>query len=185
MRKLIIAFAGIVAAVAVNAASMNWSLSYSYESGADTDSGPFANGWLVAIFDSGNAATSTSDAITALLAGDAASAVSTYAVSTATTDADGAASRYGVTFSGNAGDTLTAFLVLFDASTAASASNFIVSDAVSAVAPLSGAAGTFDFDDFTKSASGTWTATGAAPEPTSGLLMLLGMAGFALRRRRA
>ena len=31
-------------------------------------------------------------------------------------------------------------------------------------------------------ASGTWT---AVPEPTSGLLMLLGVAGLALRRRRA
>ena len=33
-------------------------------------------------------------------------------------------------------------------------------------------------------AAGAWTAT-AVPEPTSGLLMLLGMAGLALRRRRA
>ena len=31
----------------------------------------------------------------------------------------------------------------------------------------------------------TWTQVGAVPEPTSGLLMLLGMAGLALRRRRA
>ena len=33
--------------------------------------------------------------------------------------------------------------------------------------------------------SGTFTATSPVPEPTSGLLMLLGMAGLALRRRRA
>ena len=32
---------------------------------------------------------------------------------------------------------------------------------------------------------GGWTVTGAVPEPTSGLLMLLGVAGLALRRRRA
>jgi len=30
-----------------------------------------------------------------------------------------------------------------------------------------------------------WTQVGAVPEPTSGLLMLLGMAGLALRRKRA
>ena len=35
----------------------------------------------------------------------------------------------------------------------------------------------------TTSAAGTWTAV--APEPTSGLLMLLGMAGLALKRKRA
>ena len=34
------------------------------------------------------------------------------------------------------------------------------------------------------SSTGSWTAA-AIPEPTSGLLMLLGMAGLALRRRRA
>ena len=33
------------------------------------------------------------------------------------------------------------------------------------------------------SAAGAWTAV--APEPTSGLLMLVGLAGLALRRRRA
>ena len=32
---------------------------------------------------------------------------------------------------------------------------------------------------------GSWTATAAVPEPTSGLLMLLGFAGLALRRKRA
>ena len=33
--------------------------------------------------------------------------------------------------------------------------------------------------------SNSWTAIESVPEPTSGLLMLLGMAGLALRRRRA
>lgn len=41
--------------------------------------------------------------------------------------------------------------------------------------------------DFSGDTYGAFTSTGwtAAPEPTSGLLMLLGMAGLALRRRRA
>ena len=41
-----------------------------------------------------------------------------------------------------------------------------------------------DMSGFDKSYGG-WVSTAAVPEPTSGLLMLLGMAGLALRRRRA
>lgn len=47
-------------------------------------------------------------------------------------------------------------------------------------------AGTFAFGQQTASASATgWSSTSAAPEPTSGMLILLGVAGLALRRRRA
>ena len=40
-----------------------------------------------------------------------------------------------------------------------------------------------DFKDV--AVAGNWTAYSAVPEPTSGLLLLLGVAGLALRRRRA
>ena len=41
-----------------------------------------------------------------------------------------------------------------------------------------------DMSTFDTSVGG-WVSTAAVPEPTSGLLMLLGMAGLALRRRRS
>ncbi len=53
----------------------------------------------------------------------------------------------------------------------------------SALDAESGYMSTFLLGDTTKNAP-AWS-TAAVPEPTSGLLMLLGMAGLALRRRRA
>ena len=41
------------------------------------------------------------------------------------------------------------------------------------------------FEDATTIAQGDWTKYSSVPEPTSGLLLLLGVAGLALRRRRA
>ena len=56
------------------------------------------------------------------------------------------------------------------------AGNTYQSETVSALAWAVGS-GSFSFEG-----NGTWS---AVPEPTSGLLMLLGMAGLALRRKRA
>ncbi len=186
MKKLIVAMVAITTAVVANAAAMNWSVSYSYQPGADTDSGPFASGWIMAVFDAGVTATSTADKISTLIKGGAADAVTTYAVSTATGDSDGGASKYGVNFTGDAGGTANAYLVLFDATTVAAAENFYVSDVASGAIPTSGTSGMIYFGDdgdlLGSAVAGSWQ---AIPEPTSGLLMLLGMAGLALKRKRA
>ncbi|MBQ5531427.1 MAG: PEP-CTERM sorting domain-containing protein [Kiritimatiellae bacterium] len=41
------------------------------------------------------------------------------------------------------------------------------------------------FTNGTTTSASSWANLKVVPEPTSGLLMLLGMAGLALRRRRA
>ena len=82
------------------------------------------------------------------------------------------------------------YMVIYDATTIGDAKNYIVSDVVSATVGADGGDITLAYGNMgstgttNKFLNSTWTAT-AVPEPTSGLLLLLGMAGLALRRRRA
>ena len=78
----------------------------------------------------------------------------------------------------SAGDKITAWTIIVDSTDAATASNYMFSEKVNAGVnnslKLAVAAGS--------QANNSWT---AAPEPTSGLLMLVGLGALALRRRRA
>lgn len=78
------------------------------------------------------------------------------------------------------GDSVTGFAVILDGSVD-SYTNYIITDEKTATWTSSTGAKVLGFGS---QASATWTAA-AVPEPTSGLLMLLGVAGLALRRRRA
>lgn len=81
--------------------------------------------------------------------------------------------------------TVNGYLVIFDASTTDAANFAYVSDAASGATTALGGMAMLSFDDTQLAGmqtAGNWT---AVPEPTSGLLMLLGMAGLALRRRSA
>ena len=61
---------------------------------------------------------------------------------------------------------------------------FTISQDVSAIAPGSGFL-QMGFTNLSANAQAAWTQVAPIPEPTSGLLLLLGVAGLALRRRRA
>ena len=54
-----------------------------------------------------------------------------------------------------------------------------------AVDPDSGAMAQFTLGNSTGGVATSWQSTAAVPEPTSGLLLLIGMAGLALKRKRA
>lgn len=79
-----------------------------------------------------------------------------------------------------ASETVNMYMVVFDAATSDAASNYMISSVVS---QTYGTSGNKTFNFTTKMPS-EWSAI-AVPEPTSGLLMLVGLAGLALRRRRA
>ena len=178
MKKLIIAAVAILFGIVANAAAVDWELTYSYQPGTDTG----AENYLVYFFDSSTV--SRSDALTNLAAGNL-TFLSSALGDAQLTDSDGWASNDSLGNYGSGVD-VTGYLVILNSDVAASASLAYVTAEVTDATTPAGLPAYLDFGDQigSKTAS-NWTATTTVPEPTSGLLMLLGMAGLALRRRRA
>ena len=129
----------------------------------------------------------TVDAVKAVLAGTDSGAAATYfaanAISTATPAPAGA---YAGPATDYASGSHSFFVVIFDASSIADSSSFYITTEKSASVPGSGSA-TVAFGNLSAatSAAGAYTAAGwATPEPTSGMLLLLGGALLALRRKQ-
>lgn len=83
-----------------------------------------------------------------------------------------------------AGTSVSGFIVVFDNADAAAASNFALTAVDTKTVPGSGSL-TFSKTFATDTTGWQEVQTADIPEPTSGLLLLLGAAGLALRRRRA
>ena len=181
MKKLIMFAACAMLAAYTQAAAVGWSMA-----GATA----FAGDKYMFFIEGQNGATSIAT-ITALL--DKGDDVSSYAFGSGTVAANGFANVANTT-SGKTVDagTYTAFYVVFDSAApkAGESKYAVVSGAAGltkTVAPTTanvtfaaGNQGTF------LNTSGNWAAYGTAiPEPTSGLLMLVGLGALALRRRRA
>ena len=179
MKKLILAAAIVCAAVVSQAASVGWSLA-----GMANYAGDAYSFFIIGQ----NEVTSVAQ-ITALL--DAGSSVSSYAFASGTLSSTGSGTvpyaSSGKTVPNNSN--YTSFFIVFDNANAADATKYLTittDQAANLAKSVNATAASVSFAAGNQSTyannAANWT---AVPEPTSGLLMLLGVAGLALRRKRA
>ena len=187
MKKLMFMLAAVAMAACTQAASVYWTCTY-VAKGAETyvDNGLafFVNEATLSQSDflalTGKGATAISDALSGSYSYTGGSD-GKYSVAKADAVANATLGLSDAT-TGN-----KAYLVIFDTATITDASKFYVTE----VKTFDTYAGTstqqikWGDQEERSSAGGAWASAGPVPEPTSGLLMLIGMAGLALRRKRA
>ena len=79
----------------------------------------------------------------------------------------------------------TGYIVIFDGATIADSTSFYVTNTKDFTAMGGSTTASVQFGTQKTASQGTWMAMTSVPEPTSGLLLLLGMAGLALKRNHS
>ena len=202
MKKLIIALGAVVAAAGLQAATYNWSAGSNGAVFNGYDAPTMGTQWASATAQSGltyyliyTAGISQADLLSGLREGKTMSDFADNTLKTGTTGGDGKIANQkfstdSTKFALDGSGKMSVYYVVFNSDE----SMAYFSVAQSKAADLSGGQVDYsiatatskilrDNDGTTAFGSAGWYSV--APEPTSGLLMLLGMAGLALRRRRA
>ena len=172
MKKLLTAIAVMAFGVVANAATAVWNVESIYEYGNPTT---LASGYALYFFDS--AVVSVDAASTAVAAGNL-SFLSSGIAAEYMEEGEGGVEggSYG------SGVEITSYFVVFNADDAAAATFAYISAEETASTGGAGQSAMLIFDGSATATAGNWT---AVPEPTSGLLLLVGGALLALKRRRA
>ena len=180
MKKLAIVAAIVCAATFVKAAAIDWSASKVFDAVQTEAQGKnvAANGWLGYVILEADYAAVTTD----LAAGNTSTLASKAVGPVKKTTNKGAFAESTPSGSVASGEQ-SFYLIVLNSDTLANATGFAVSAKTTADidASLDSLIAFGSMESATKSTA-SWT---AVPEPTSGLLMLLGIAGLALKRKRA
>ena len=183
MKKLIMGLAAVALAGSLHAATAAWGMS---NDGAKT----YANATVYMILNSNFDA-----AISALNAGgsDIATTMAGYNIGDAVKVLSGKGAGNGAYGSATAGDSYNWILVMSNGATIAdgmqyystAAISYATMDAAGAIATGAATPQKYSLVDTSTNLFTGTSGTIGAPEPTSGLLLLLGVAGLALKRKRA
>ena len=179
MKRVIVGLAIVLGCIAAQASVVKWSVL----NVQDSPSAAASESWMVAIFE-GVASSFDFDAFASgtLTAADVQSPVKNATTGFLNVNNTSGFGDY------TAGSSQSFYAVIFDAATLGDVRNYIVSESVEKTFAANGSAQTWAFGNMglttsaNKFANSSWQ---AVPEPTSGLLMLIGLAGLALRRRRS
>ena len=181
MKKIMCLIIAAVATFVASAATVSWSATNVY--GTDGATKNSSIGYLFAV-----AGDVTTDAVKTILAGSDAAAVQSYfSANSQSSVTPTTAGTYSGPKTDYASGEASFFAVIFDGATIADSSNYYMTTVSTVTVPGSGnkvvAFGNQSSATFGK--TDAYTAAGwATPEPTSGMLLLLGGALLALRRKR-